>query len=180
MPPRELVDEIIRLSTEFGILTEYTAFLAREGSDLSQEQIQATAGGVLSDRAIRTRTGYASVNQDINNQALKAMSCVNPRNKYLAPDLSEAATAAVQQVCDLAFFKRGGRWVDSRLLSGTSEARPQQAIRFGSEAFRELAERLAREGRQGSIALRGDILLQVDGEPVLIRAPEGGPDADRP
>ena len=33
---RELVDEIVRLSTEFGILTEYTAFLAREGSDLSR------------------------------------------------------------------------------------------------------------------------------------------------
>ena len=28
----ELVEEIVRLSTEFGILTEYTAFLAREGT----------------------------------------------------------------------------------------------------------------------------------------------------
>ncbi|MHC5044369.1 MAG: VIT and vWA domain-containing protein [Planctomycetota bacterium] len=32
---RELVDEILRLSTEFGILTEYTSFLATEGTDLS-------------------------------------------------------------------------------------------------------------------------------------------------
>ncbi len=32
---KELVDEIVRLSTEFGILTEYTAFLAREGTDLA-------------------------------------------------------------------------------------------------------------------------------------------------
>ena len=35
---RELVEEILRLSTEFGILTEYTAFLAREGSDLTRHQ----------------------------------------------------------------------------------------------------------------------------------------------
>ena len=28
---KELVDEIVRLSTEFGILTEYTAFLATDG-----------------------------------------------------------------------------------------------------------------------------------------------------
>ncbi len=33
---KELVDEIVRLSTEFGILTEYTAFLAREGTDLGR------------------------------------------------------------------------------------------------------------------------------------------------
>src|SRR6185369_3288875 len=31
---KELVDEIVRLSKEFGILTEYTAFFAREGTDL--------------------------------------------------------------------------------------------------------------------------------------------------
>jgi Ca-activated chloride channel family protein len=32
---KELVDEVVRLSQEFGILTEYTAFLAREGNDLT-------------------------------------------------------------------------------------------------------------------------------------------------
>ncbi|HWE38382.1 MAG TPA: VIT and VWA domain-containing protein [Isosphaeraceae bacterium] len=178
---RELVEEIVRLSTEFGILTEYTAFLAREGTDLSKkEDLLSNAGDVLRSRAIRTRTGYASVNQEINNQKLKALTCVNPRNKFLGPDMSESATATVQQVCDLAFFKRGDRWVDSRLLNAAPEAGHPRVISFGSDEFRELTERLAREGRQGSIALRGDILLQVDGRPVLIRAPGKGPDANRP
>jgi hypothetical protein len=86
----------------------------------------------------------------------------------------------VQQVCDLAFFKSGDRWIDSRLLITASETEPQRLIAFGSQEFRELAERLARDGRQGSIALRGDILLQVDGQPVLIQAPEKGPEAHRP
>jgi Ca-activated chloride channel family protein len=178
---RELVEEIVRLSTEFGILTEYTAFLAREGTDLSRkEEIFSNATDVLRTRAIQTRTGYAAVNQDINNQVLKQQSCVNPLNKFLCPDMSQSATAAVQQVCDLAFFKRGGRWIDSRLLAGSSVAEPQRVIAFGSQEFRELAARLAHEGRQGSIALRGDVLLQVDGQPVLIQAPEQAPDADRP
>jgi Ca-activated chloride channel family protein len=171
---RELVEEIVRLSTEFGILTEYTAFLAREGTDLAKkEDLLSNANEVLRSRAIQTRTGYASVNQDINNQDLKAQSCVNPLNKFLRPDMSESSTAAVQQVCDLAFFKRGDRWVDSRLLTTTSEARPRRVISFGSEEFRELAARLAREGRQASISLRGDILLLVDGEPILIQFPRG-------
>jgi hypothetical protein len=48
-------------------------------------------------------------------------------------------------------------------------------ITFGSPEWRDLAAKLAREGRQGSIALRGDILMLVDGQPVLIKAP-----VDRP
>ena len=49
---RELVDEIVRLSTEFGILTEYTAFLAREGTDLSQKDKVVSRGrDLFRDRA---------------------------------------------------------------------------------------------------------------------------------
>ena len=32
---KELTEEILRLTAEYGILTEYTAFLAREGTDLA-------------------------------------------------------------------------------------------------------------------------------------------------
>ncbi len=39
---RELVDEIVRLSTEFGILTEYTAFLAKERTDFSKKDAVVT------------------------------------------------------------------------------------------------------------------------------------------
>ena len=48
-------------------------------------------------------------------------------------------------------------------------------IAFGSQEFRDLAAKLAREGRQGSIALRGDILMLVDGRPVLVKAPSDQP-----
>ena len=80
---RELVDEIVRLSTEFGILTEYTAFLAREGTDFSQkDQVLSEAENLFRSRAIQTRSGLSSANQDLNNQNQKVLSCVNPRNKY--------------------------------------------------------------------------------------------------
>jgi Ca-activated chloride channel family protein len=35
-PEKELVDEIVRLSTRFGIMTEYTSFLADENADLGR------------------------------------------------------------------------------------------------------------------------------------------------
>jgi Ca-activated chloride channel family protein len=173
---RELVEEVVRLSTEFGILTEYTAFLAREGTDLRKKgEVLFEAERQFSLRAVQTRTGLGSVNQDLNNQALKSMTCPNERNKYYDADMNEVTIATVQQVNDLAFYKRGARWVDSRLVgTDTESAQPARVVAFGSDEFRALAARLAREGRQGSISLRGDILMQVDGQPVLIQAPVGG------
>jgi len=173
---RELVDEIVRLSTEFGILTEYTAFLAQQGTDFSQkEKVVSEAEGLLRHRAIQTRSGLSSVNQDLNNQYQKAMSCVNPRNEFFDAAMNKVATTTVQQVCDLAFYKRGDRWVDSRIVSSPAEVKPEQVIVFGSDEFRDLAVKLAREGRQGSIALRGDILMIVDGRRILIKAPADQP-----
>jgi Ca-activated chloride channel homolog len=173
---RELVDEIVRLSTEFGILTEYTAFLAREGTDFSQkDRVLSEAESQFRGRAIQTRSGLASANQDVNNQYQKSISCVNPLNRYWDATMNEVTTATVQQVCDLAFYKQRDRWVDSRLVSSAADLRPARVVTFGSDEFRDLATRLAREGRQGSIALRGDILMLVDGQPVLIKAPVAAP-----
>ena len=53
------------------------------------------------------------------------MSCVNPRNKFWDASMNEVATATVQQVCDLAFYKRHDRWVDSRLVTSAAEVRPR-------------------------------------------------------
>jgi Ca-activated chloride channel family protein len=173
---RELVDEIVRLSTEFGILTEYTAFLAQQGTDLSQKgKVLACAEDLLQNRAINTRSGLGSVNQDLNNQYQKGMSCVNPRNEFFDAAMNKVSTTTVQQVCDLAFYKRGDRWIDSRIVSSPAESTPDRVITFGSDEFRDLAAKLAREGRQASIALRGDILMVIDGRRVLIKAPSGQP-----
>jgi hypothetical protein len=42
-------------------------------------------------------------------------------------------------------------------------------VAVGSRELVELAERLARDHRQGCLALRGEILLEVDGRTVLVR-----------
>jgi hypothetical protein len=78
------------------------------------------------------------------------------------------AVANVQQVNDLAFYNRNGRWVDSRIVTNENDAAPQRKIEFGSDEFKRLAERLSGEGRQGSVAFRDDVLMMVDGERVLV------------
>lgn len=165
---KELVDEIVKLSTEFGILTEYTAFLAREGTDLTQPVFLAeTARKNLEDRAINTRWGFGSVNQEFNNSQQRAQVCVNGRNGYWDAGMNRVEVSTVQQVNDRAFYKRGNRWVDSALVNQTEA--PKRIVEIGSAEFRQLAERLAREGREGCVALNGEILLKVGGETVLVR-----------
>ncbi len=167
---RELVDEIVALSTEYGILTEYTAFLALEGTDLSdRDEVMARAAANFQDRAMSTRSGIGAVNQSMNMGFQTTQSRLNLRNEFVDAGMNRVAVAAVQQVNDRAFFQRGSRWVDSRLAAGGGEANPTTVIEFGSREHLALVERLAAEGRAGSVSLEGEILLMVDGEPVLIQ-----------
>ncbi len=168
----ELVTEIVKLSKEFGILTEYTAFLAREGVTLDTfEGWAATCEDNLRDRAMNTRSGLSSVNQDLNNGQQRRQVVLNGGNFFYDENMNRAAITSVQQVCDLAFFRRGDNWVDSRLLGNEAGEAPREIV-FGSVEFLELATRLADENRQGCIALQGDILLEIDGQPVLIKGPQ--------
>jgi len=167
---RELRDEIMRLSTEFGILTEYTSFLATEGTDLGNWSVLTKSCGVeLDSKAWNIRSGYAAINQGLNNDLYgKNQVCVNPRNFYLDSNLTRVETTTVQQICDRAFFKRGTQWIDGRLVRrGNFE--PTRAITFGSPEHLALVERLTREGRQGTISLTGEIVLELDGEILAIR-----------
>jgi Ca-activated chloride channel homolog len=171
---KELVDEIVRLSTKFGILTEYTAFLAREGTDLSnRDLIISEASSNFRSRAMMTRSGLGSINQSSNSISLQNQLQLNRRNQFWDPNMNRVTVAAVQQVNDQAFYRRGNRWEDSRIIDQKDKAQPRRTIEFGSREFIELAQRLSRENRQGSISLRGDILLMVDGQPVLIKGAPG-------
>jgi len=169
---KELVDEIIRLSTEFGILTEYTAFLAREGTDLAdREVVLYEASRQLESRAMRDRSGLGAVNQSYNIIRQKRQAGLNMRNEYYDERMNRVSIANIQQINDRAYYRRGNRWVDSRVVKNEKEVKPKKVIEFGSKEFIELAHKLAAENRQGSIALGGDVLLLVDGEVILVKMP---------
>ena len=178
---RELVDEVVRLSTEFGILTEYTAFLAREGTDLTRrDEVLAQASRNFVERAVVTRSGVGSVNQESNLGAQRSQATLNMRNEFLDQNMNRISTSAVQQINDRAFYQRGDQWVDSQLINEKSAA-PAETIEYGTEAYRRLVGRLTAENRAGTIAQRGDVLMLLDGKPVLVKAPaaETAPTPDK-
>ncbi len=170
---KELVDEIVILSTEFGILTEYTAFLAREGTELSdRDAILREAETGLERRAMRVRAGKGAVSQSLNIAEQKEAATMNYGNEYLDEDMQRVRITNVQQINDRAFYNRNNQWIDSSIVDKEKDIKPDKVIEFGSREFFELAERLAKENRQGSIALRGDVVLSVDGEIILVKMPK--------
>ena len=71
---------------------------------------------------------------------------------------------------DRTFFKRNNRWVDANALKNES-AKPDRVVEVGTPEFYKLVDQLLREGREGILALSGELLLVVDGKTVLIKAP---------
>jgi Ca-activated chloride channel family protein len=167
---KELVGSIIRLSTEFGVLTEYTAFLAEEGTDLTKrDAVLSRATKNFNTRAIDTRCGIGSVSQSGNSTYMRSQACLNAGNWYLDANLNRVSVSHVQQINDCTYYRRGNTWVDARLIDRVATAKPVKTIEIGSDELRQLVERLTREGRPGVVSLRGDILLEVDGQPILIK-----------
>ncbi len=168
---RELRDEILRLSTEFGVLGEYTAFLATEGSRLDDwNALSMACQETLTLRAVDTRSGLAAVNQGQNLWAQKAQDRANYFNSYLGADLRPVESLNVQQVCDLALIKRGDQWIDSRSVV-QRRLDVDEVVPFASERYFALVELLAREGRAAAIAVKGEVLLNVAGRNCLFSAP---------
>lgn len=174
---KELVDEIVRLSLEFGILTEYTAFLADENNaPQDRREVAATLGRELRRRAISNRAGADSVVQELNRMDLRdaSRSPASVRLNYLAVnkqgDFKRIQITNVQQYGVTSSIERNGRWIDGRLLVERDQT-PDQTIEFGTAIYFELVSRLAREGNQAVLANRGEILLLLDGKRVLVRNP---------
>lgn len=165
---RELRDEILRLSTRFGVLSEYTSFLATEGSNLGDWGSLVTAcQDVLQGRAVETRSGAGAVNQGANLWAQKGQTHANYFNGYLDQNFKMVQTAAVQQVLDCAFFKRGDRWIDSRSVL-RKQVEPDETVVFGSPRYLQVQQQLQGEGRTAVLSLQGEVLLQLAGRNVLI------------
>ncbi len=183
---KELVDEIVRLSARFGILTEYTAFFANEGTNLGDWG--GLAGGcrdLLESRAVATRTGTAAINQGINYNEMKGKAQLAYDNSFVNARMQTETINTVQQVSDRCFYNNAGRWVDSQLVASQREAgagqpAPQGAVQaivvdetveFGSDRHLELVAELASEGRQGVLSLLGDTIVRHRSRNILVRNP---------
>jgi Ca-activated chloride channel family protein len=167
---KELVDEIVRLSVKYGILTEYTAFLALEGTDLSDaELLNKDANGNIQKWAVQNRSGAHAASQEANFSGQRKQSALNGRNGYYDRNMNRVEITTVQQVADLSFFRRGNRWVDSRVVSRKKDVEPDEVVLFGSDRFEEILTKLVSLNRAGVLSLGGEAVFELDGKVIRVK-----------
>ena len=160
---RELVTSVVDLSTTYGVMTEYTAFLAAEPV--------AAPAAALRDRAEATaleqmakRAGLDALASSGNIQRLGEGSGLAVNDGYLDARYRTLPAAPVQLAGDRAAWRQGHRWTDPAAAGKA----PTRTIQVGSSDWLALAERLRTRNRQALLAQDGEILLADGADIVLI------------
>ena len=165
---RELVGEIVRLSTTWGVLTEYTSMLALEGSNLNDwRALENGCRAALSGRAVPMRVGPAAVSQGDNYNRQKLESNQSATRGFVAEGGAKVEAQAMNQCQDRTFYKSGNTWSDAR-LAGQQQVKVDEEILWGSPRHQQILWELVDEGRQSSMAMEGEILLQHRGKTLRI------------
>lgn len=169
---KELVDEVVRLSSRFGILTEYTAFLATDPNDRLAVAAPAVEAPSTSSELYRLtsheRSGAKAVKQEVNTGVALASAAPAQLNAMYDDQMNLVELRNVQNVGMLAVIFRNGRWLDSRLLTQEAEE-PQQTVEFGTPEYQKIVDALIREGNQGVLTNTGEIYMLVEGQRTLIK-----------
>ena len=178
---KELTDEIIRLSMEYGILSEFTAYFATEGSlDMNAQARNADeirmelhkAAAVESKKLQSVRVGADAVASSFNAQLRAEQTQLNRRNVQLdSKDMSirGQASMSMNQMDNQSFVRNGKQWTQGTVLNTKKNLTPDVTIEFGSKDYDALIATLAKEKRMNALSLQGEILLEVDGKLVLVR-----------
>ncbi len=149
----ELVEEIVRLSKRYGIVTEYTSFLAREDVRIdtySIQQMTASADRTMNE-AQKEKSGKASVSRSIANNAMQmadntaaigkgygaSPDSAQPSSAPVKPD-AHPVPASLVMAGARAFKHADNRWIDTNVDASTRIIE----IKSFSDAMLELITKL--------------------------------------
>jgi len=163
----ELVEELVALSTTYGILTPYTSFLAEEDAAFATREVQRDR--VMSGlQAMEQTTGAAGVGQRAARNQLAASAQAPAAPMAIDADGRAREVETVRTVGTRAFYRRDGAWIDGRLLDADADA--AEEVEQFSEAFFALARRLPPEDAV-YLTFEEDALVELGGRAYWLRAP---------
>lgn len=171
---RELVDEIVRLGAEYGILTEYTSFLAQERGPITVDEatarLAAPGGAFGSHGAMATeRMGAYAISQRDNAWAMQEAYDLGAQNMYLDAEGRWQRIGNIINVGQRGFIKQDEQWVDSRLRVGSGQQlEPELRVQAFSEAHFQLARAFPQV--QAQLAVSDNMLVLINGHVVQIGA----------
>jgi len=130
----ELIAEVVRLSKKFGIVTEYTEFLAWAPGDMTTE-VAITEARLRMNRANSQKAGQWAFNQARNDKQLQQRAVVNmDANSYVDRRGQVVTNDNLRQIGSQVFYNRDGQWVDGRDAGG----RKTRVVKLFSPEYKEL------------------------------------------
>jgi Ca-activated chloride channel family protein len=190
---KELTDELVALSKEFGIITPYTSFLAREDVDLDDRgQLHRLATERL--ERLDTVSGALGVQQRAYKQSMKGswgpangassqlgmeLDASAPQAASAAPELivggggwgppdNPAPEIQVKRLGTKTFYWKEGRWQDAELTPEQLK-HPTEISQFSPQWF-DLSHRLS--GADNAwLGFDRPVIMAIEGKVYLITSP---------
>ena len=164
---KELVDEVVALSTRYGIATPYTSFLVEEPQMALGPRATASPpppgafdlGNGAPTAAPAARSGEKAVESVVVEKALQESQQAAPA---AAPG---AAEPALRQVGDKTFILREGVWTDTAY---DASAQQSEKVAFASPRYFELLAQYPELGRY--LALGDQVAVVMAGRAYVIGA----------
>ncbi len=160
---KELVDEIVELSAQYGILTEYTAFLAREGGTVSADAARAMTHSNMRQAFSNIQGGWA-VSQAQNAKSMQRQARA-PMNAYVDTQGNMQQIVNTRRAGQRAFFQRGNVWADSRYHR--DKQRQVVQVQNFSDAYFQLSRRFPELNRYMAVGSNATITFR--GRAIEIR-----------
>lgn len=130
---KELIEEVVKLSKQYGIVTEYTEFIASAGPAVPGGRggfggdAFAEAGKRL-DMARKEQAGQWAVNQAFNDKQLQSRVVAgNVANTYRDRRGKDATFDNINLIGQRAFYLQDGQWTDGE-EAGTRKTRVVQIL----------------------------------------------------
>jgi Ca-activated chloride channel family protein len=158
---QELVNELVALSIQHGIITPYTSFLADERTELAasgnrdraaaavRRGLGSTGGrGGFGQRELKQRLQVAATASAPKPSAGVAREVADLAKNapaggkavlFLEEDGTQRVAASIRQLGRKTFFRRGGQWKDSTVTS-TQQSKALRIQQFSKEYFDLAAE----------------------------------------
>jgi len=112
----ELIAEVVRLSRRYGIVTEYTEFIAASGKAAEKMSDKELVGEVKSrmESANNIQSGGWAVSQACNDRDMQTrVNASMDANTYVDRRGSVVKAETIRQVGGQVFYLRDGQWVDA-------------------------------------------------------------------
>lgn len=173
----ELINELVKLSTKHGILTPYTAFLARENTDFRATQLNVGAARTELDQLKEVQGGKANATRSYKNKLMNNQSF--EQNEFEELQKSEYMEGSddnfggtvqladkkeerrILNIAGKTFYKENDTWVESNI----SKKEQQNAIeikKYTKEYFEISNQNIASMNQV--LSLKGNVIVNLNGK----------------